>query len=57
MGVIIDEIIAEPLPPPAPHAKPSPAGKASAATRGIDFDRFNYERRRSEHRAERLWAD
>ena len=57
MGVIIDEIIAEPAPPAAPHAKSAPAAKPPSAARSIDFDRFNYERRRSDHRAERLWAD
>ena len=55
MSVVIDEVIAEPA-PAGPAAKPSQA-KGAGPSKPLDIDWLNFERQRSRHRNERLWAD
>ena len=55
MSVVIDEVIAEPaLQSSPPRQEQSGAGPQASA---FDMDQFNFERKRSWHRRERLWAD
>ena len=55
MSVVIDEVIAEPM-SPAPRQQPAQA-KGTSGAKSIDIDKLDFERQRSRHRSERLWAD
>lgn len=56
MSVAIDELIVEPAPGGGQPAKQSQA-KGARASQPLDIDKLDYERQRSRHRSERLWAD